>query len=147
MVRWFYHEKIHLPNGLTFISAMVFYRSLSGCSQTQNPDRQAQTLAIDQFITAWHEAAANSEHADYIGAMADNGIYIGTDATEYWTKIGFDKWSKPYFDQHRGWKFGKLSRNIYLSKSGDLAWFDELLSTSMGVCRGSGVLEQEAGKW
>ena len=32
-----------------------------------------------------------------------------------------------------------LERHIYTSKSGDFIWFDELLDTWMGACRGSGV--------
>ncbi|MBT8294049.1 MAG: nuclear transport factor 2 family protein, partial [Eudoraea sp.] len=31
--------------------------------------------------------------------------------------------------------------------SGNFAWFDELLDTRMEICRGSGVLSKENGKW
>ena len=31
--------------------------------------------------------------------------------------------------------------------NGKMVWFDELLSTQMKICRGSGVLVQENGQW
>jgi hypothetical protein len=102
---------------------------------------------LNKFISQWHESAATSNHAAYIGAMAGDGIYIGTDATEYWTTNEFSSWSKPYFDQKKGWNLKKVNRHIYLSESGEFAWFDELLDTGMGLCRGSGVLQMKDGRW
>ena len=75
------------------------------------------------------------------------GRGIGTDATEHWDKASFKIWAKPYFDRKRTWNFKSVQRNIFLSKSGDLAWFDELLSTQMKICRGSGVLVKKGGVW
>ncbi len=40
-----------------------------------------------------------------------------------------------------------MKRNIYFSKDGKLAWFDELLDTQMKICRGSGVVEKINGNW
>lgn len=48
--------------------------------------------------------------------------------------------AKPYFDKGKAWSFTALERHIYLSKDQKTAWFDELLSTQMKICRGSGVL-------
>lgn len=79
--------------------------------------------------------------------MAGDGIYIGTDATEYWTTSAFSDWSKPYFDQKKGWNLVSLNRHIYLGKNNETAWFDELLDTGMGLCRGSGVLQKHEGEW
>lgn len=75
--------------------------------------------------------------------MADDAIYIGADKTELWSKEQFQAFAKPYFDAGKAWSFKVVSRNIYFSKTGDVAWFDELLNTWMGVCRGSGVLEKK----
>ncbi|WP_317127576.1 nuclear transport factor 2 family protein [Chryseobacterium sp. CH1] len=47
----------------------------------------------------------------------------------------------------RTWNFTALKRNIYFSKDGKLAWFDELLDTQMKICRGSGVVEKINGQW
>ena len=43
--------------------------------------------------------------------------------------------------------FKTLERNIYISKNKGLVWFDELLNTWMGTCRGSGVIEKNQNQW
>ena len=102
---------------------------------------------IGRILDQWHRNAARADHDAYIGQMDANGVYIGTDASEYWTTAEFSAWSKPYFDQKKSWDFLAVNRNIYLSDDRKTAWFDELLSTKMGLCRGSGVLKLEKGKW
>ena len=56
-------------------------------------------------------------------------------------------WAKPYFDKKSTWNFKALKRNVYFSKDGKIAWFDELLDTQMKICRGSGVVEKINGQW
>ena len=36
---------------------------------------------------------------------------------------------------------------MYLNKSENLAWFDELLDTQMEICRGSGIMELTNDGW
>lgn len=79
--------------------------------------------------------------------MTQDGVFLGTDATENWQNEDFRAFSKPYFDKGKAWSFSTLERNIYTKANSDLAWFDELLSTQMGICRGSGVMEKVDGKW
>jgi beta-lactamase class D len=79
--------------------------------------------------------------------MNHDGVFIGTDATEYWNTAEFSAWCKPYFDRKKNWNFKGLSRNIYTGDNGMTAWFDELLDTQMGICRGSGTLVKVDGKW
>ena len=102
---------------------------------------------LEQMLDAWHKAAAEANFEDYFGAMAEESIFVGTDATENWNKNEFMAYSKPYFDRGRAWSFTAIQRNLYLAGSGGMAWFDELLSTQMGICRGSGVLEKIGGEW
>ena len=59
----------------------------------------------------------------------------------------FKEFSKPYFDKGKAWNFTALDRNIYLGEYQDVAWFDELLDTQMGICRGSGVLVKDSLNW
>ncbi len=42
---------------------------------------------LNRFIDQWHHDAAGCNHEAYIGAMADSGVFIGTDATERWTYV------------------------------------------------------------
>lgn len=102
---------------------------------------------INIFLNDWHSAAAKADYNGYFGKIAADGRYIGTDAAENWDKKAFEAFSKPYFDKGKAWDFKAMERNIYFSKDGKVAWFDELLDTWMGACRGSGVLEKDGKKW
>ena len=111
-------------------------------SQAQTPKEQ-----ITKVLDNWHLAAANAKFDDYISAMTDDAIYLGTAATENWTKPQFMAFAKPYFDKGKAWSFLALERNIYVSKDQKTAWFDELLNTQMKICRGSGVLIKVRKQW
>ena len=105
-------------------------------SNAQN-DLKAQ---INNTLDAWHKAAAEANYNNYFDALTDDAIFIGTDATENWTKPAFQAFAKPYFDKGKAWSFTALERHIYISEDKKTAWFDELLDTQMKICRGSGVL-------
>jgi hypothetical protein len=102
---------------------------------------------INVMLDAWHKAAADANQQVYFDGIAENGIYIGTDATEIWTKQEFFEWSKPYFEKGKAWSFKAIKRNIYLSEERSFSWFDELLQFTGGVFRGSGVLIKKDGEW
>lgn len=102
---------------------------------------------INQTIDAWHKAAGEVKFDAYFSALADDAIYIGTDATENWTKKEFQIWAKPFFDKGTTWNFKALERHIFFDKSRKTAWFDELLDTQMKICRGSGVLVKVGKEW
>nr|WP_291130152.1 nuclear transport factor 2 family protein [Flavobacterium sp. UBA7682] len=102
---------------------------------------------INKVLDAWHKAAAEANFKDYFDAMAEESIFIGTDATENWNKTDFKAFAKPYFDKGKAWNFTALERNIYFSNDKKTAWFDELLDTQMKICRGSGVLVLVNGQW
>lgn len=102
---------------------------------------------ISQVLDQWHHAAAEANFKEYFSLMTKDGVFIGTDATENWQNKEFKKFAKPHFDNGKAWSFGTLERNIYTSKNTKIAWFDELLSTHMGICRGSGVLEETEDGW
>lgn len=106
-------------------------------------------LSVDEVLDDWHAAAAESDHDRYMGYFYDDeSIFMGTDATERWTAEEFGPWSKPYFDEGRGWKFTPVDRWVYYSEDGNTAWFDETLDTPhMGPCRGSGVLIKTEEGW
>jgi hypothetical protein len=118
-------------------------------NKTTPPSFSTSTLSneIDLLLNNWHKAAATADEKIFFGSMDSSAIYLGTDKTEYWTKQEFEKWSKKYFDQDKAWDFTPHDRHIYFSKDLQYAWFDELLDTWMGACRGSGVLSKEKGQW
>ncbi len=102
---------------------------------------------VHKVLDNWHKAAANANYENYFNAMDTVSVFVGTDAKEVWSKKEFQDFSKPYFDKGKAWRFKAVARNIYVHHSGEIAWFDELLDTWMGVCRGSGVLEKVADDW
>ena len=73
---------------------------------------------INQTLDTWHKAAGEVKFDAYFDVLADDAIYIGTDATENWTKKEFAVWAKPYFDKGTTWNFKALERNIFFDKSG-----------------------------
>ncbi|MFN8273686.1 MAG: nuclear transport factor 2 family protein [Flavobacteriaceae bacterium] len=117
------------------------------CSGSMLWAQNKTTIEIDALLNQWHKDAAVADAEAYFGAMADDGIFIGTDATENWNKKQFQAFAKPYFDKGKAWDFKPFERHIYLSADGKTAWFDELLDTWMKICRGSGVLQKEGNAW
>ncbi|WP_081210412.1 nuclear transport factor 2 family protein [Salegentibacter sediminis] len=110
---------------------------------SQEASEEKVTTLIDQ----WHKAAAEADFEQYFSLMTEDGVFIGTDATENWQNDDFRKFSKPYFDRGKAWSFTPLERHIYFNKNKSVAWFDELLDTQMGICRGSGVLQKTETGW
>lgn len=102
---------------------------------------------INYMLDNWHAAASKADSAGYFGLMTPTSIYVGTDATEVWTKSEFIGFAAPYFKKGKAWDFRKISRNIYSDDYSTKVWFDEMLDTWMGPCRGSGVVVKTDEGW
>lgn len=102
---------------------------------------------IGKILDNWHKAAAKANFNDYFDDLTDDSVYMGTDATERWSKTDFQAFAKPYFDKGKAWSFTAMKRNVSFSDDKKLVWFDELLDTQMKICRGSGVLVKIDGQW
>jgi hypothetical protein len=128
-----------------FFCAFIFSNSLSAQKKGfyENVQKKNSSKVLDDL----NAFAAAADYKNYFDLYAEESTFIGTDATEVWTKKEFMVWAKPYFNKGKAWNFTSLKRNIYFSKDGNYAWFDELLDTQMKICRGSGVLEKIGGKW
>lgn len=120
-----------------------------GCNKKKEGliDKAFIKTAVNKMLTDWHKAASEADYKRYFSKMDSLSVFIGTDASENWNKAEFEKYSKPHFDNGKAWSFTTLERNIFVSKTGDFVWFDELLKTQMGTCRGSGVLEKTNQNW
>ena len=126
-----------------YLLFILFLHSISGQSQI----KEKETININHIIDSWHTAAAKADFVTYFNLMSDQAIFIGTDATENWTKNEFQAYAKPHFDKGKAWSFKSLQRNIYFSADKKTIWFDELLDTQMKICRGSGVLIKVKNEW
>ena len=103
---------------------------------------------INAFVDAWHDAAARADDDAYFGAMTEDCVFIGTDATERWTRDQLRSWSEQFFERESAWVFVPKQRNITLSAVNDFAWFDERLdSPHMGEVRGTGVVTKTNDGW
>jgi ketosteroid isomerase-like protein len=118
---------------------------ICGCLGLQA--QQSQSNAVHQVLDNWHKAAAEADYQTYFGLMGKQSVFIGTDAMENWQREAFEAFSRPYFEQGKAWAFQARERNIYFAEDATIAWFDELLDTWMGTCRGSGVLEKNGDSW
>ena len=125
--------------------ALIFLMLMSCTLISQNDTKTKNS--IYKIIDTWHEAAANADFDSYFNLMTEDAVFIGTDATENWQLEEFKEFSKPYFDKGKAWSFTSLERNIYLNSNKNLAWFDEILDTQMGLCRGSGVVVLTENGW
>ena len=123
----------------------LFGFSLLSAQSTKAFEKEKSEISI--MLDGFNASAAKADYTTYFNYFADESTFVGTDATEIWDKKAFMVWAKPYFDKKKTWNFTALKRNIYFSKDGKLAWFDELLDTQMKICRGSGVVEKINGSW
>lgn len=121
----------------------LFLMGILGLTGFQQPSK-----AIEAVLDDWHQAAAVTDEKRYFDHIADAGVFMGTDATERWTKQAFREFAHPYFAKGKAWNFKATKRFVTPAADGKTAWFDELLDTEkMGVCRGSGVMIVEGGRW
>jgi hypothetical protein len=138
---------IKKKNALLVVALVSLFGIISFAFKNPAQSPKDDKKNIGALLDEWHKAAATANYNNYFRLMADNAIFIGTDATENWNKKNFMIWAKPYFDRGRAWSFTSLERNIYFDKTGNTAWFDELLNTQMKICRGSGVVTREGKTW
>jgi len=123
---------------------IIFSILVSSCNKSAAKKEVEKSFLIEQqlnkFLDEWHESAADADFDGYFNKIAPNGVYVGTDEEEVWSKTEFADFSKPFFDKGRAWDFTAIDRNIYRDENGSHIWFNETLNTWMGVCRGSGII-------
>ena len=130
-----------------FIFILVLFACENKKTNAENVKGTSEKEAVNTLLDAWHKSASEAEYDSYFKSMAKASVFIGTDASENWNKKDFKAFSKPFFDRGEAWDFKPLERNVYIAADAKTAWFDELLDTWMGVCRGSGVLVKTEDGW
>jgi len=121
---------------------------LSRNALAQSTDAIFATGTVGGIIDAWHAAAAAADEEKYFSFFTPDAVFLGTDATERWTRDEFRKFAHPYFAKGKAWSFKSVSRWISFAPDHTVAWFDEMLDTpNLGPCRGSGVLLATRSGW
>ena len=122
---------------LAVMSGSIFADTLSA-------DQSAKVKSIGEVLDKFHEAAATGDWVTYFDLMSDDAVFIGTDASERWTKPVFQVYAR----DTTGWVYSPKTRNINLTPSGVSAWFDEILiSKNYGTSRGTGILIHSDAGW
>lgn len=114
-------------------------------AQELTPDQKIINNKLDDF----HDAAKNADKKRYLDHFTKDAVYIGTDEWERWPLIpDFTDYVNQRF-ANGGWSYHSTNRNIYVSDSGNFAWFDEVMvsNNSGNRFRASGVLRKEYGVW
>lgn len=125
----------------SILLAFIFFSCSKKSSDVIIDEDLQLHMDAGEFLDNWHQAAADADFDEYFNVIASDGVYVGTDKSEVWNKEEFAEFSKPFFDKGRAWDFEAIERNMYVGKDENYIWFNEILDTWMGVCRGSGVIE------
>lgn len=136
-----------MKNYLILLLGSILFMSCKPSEDIKLQNTSNISSIIDSLLSSWHRAAANADLETYFEFMDSVSVYLGTDASENWSKDEFHDFCKPYFERKTTWNFTAIERNIFIGKNAETAWFDEVLDTHMGLCRGSGVLEMNKKEW
>ena len=114
-------------------------------SVTPNEDAVREVEAV---LTDFHAAAAEPDPDRYLGYMAPDGVFLGTDATERWTYDAYVELVRPLLEQGVQIVNRPVEQNVFVSEDGKLAWFDETLEKpKYGEMRATGVLRNTDDGW
>ena len=79
------------------LAVLILTLVLPACQTTQ-PQSSALS-AINNTLDAFHTAASEADEDTYFALLADNAVFLGTDASERWTKPQFQEWAAQYFER------------------------------------------------
>lgn len=117
---------------------------LAGFALAGTPDPQP----VHEVLDALHMAAATADAETYFGLFHEDGIFVGTDATERWTMTEFKAFAEPHFETAPAWAYTPVAREVHFGPKGRVAWFHETVRHDRyGDVRGSGVLTRHGPDW
>lgn len=122
----------------------------SGCAIERGASWEAfdQRPVVHAVIDGWHTAAASGDFGGYFSRMTGDAVFLGTDATERWTRAEFEDFARPYFDGVEAWTYRPRDRFLMFDGDGRTGWFDELLDHDRyGELRGTGVVRRTHEGW
>lgn len=135
-------------NFLSALLVLACYQAPLLGSENRNSPLESSERAVNAVLDDFHKAASVADEERYFGALSESAVFLGTDASERWTKNEFREFVHPYFSRGQGWTYEPIERHVTLSDDGTVAWFDEHLeNSSYGTCRGTGALQFVDGVW
>lgn len=124
---------------------------VAGCAST--PLRHSiiddfEKVTVNGVLTSWHLAADQGLYEFYFDQMTDDAVFLGTDASERWTKEDFMGYAREPFSDGNGWTYTQIESHIMLDADGSTAWADEILENEKyGILRGTSVLRKVNDRW
>ena len=116
-----------------------------GGALTQDEDAAGE---IVEMLTDFHAAAAEGDADRYLGYMAPDGVFFGTDPAERWSREELEALVRPALEGGAKIVNVPVEQNVHVSADGDLAWFHERLEKPRyGEMRATGVLRRTDGGW
>lgn len=132
-----------------FLFVLLLFTNISFSQSVESLNNKQKKTTIHQLnalLNEWHGLAAVGD-STYFDFFSDASFYLGTDPKEVWSLKEFKAFALPHFRRGSAWAFKTKDRNMHLGDYGNYAWFDEILDTWMGLCRGTGVLEKQYDGW
>ncbi|MFG0258544.1 MAG: nuclear transport factor 2 family protein [Phycisphaerales bacterium JB043] len=135
----------------------VAFLVLTGCSVQHGTrfdvahaesDGEARA-SIDLMLDDFHDAASDADFDRYFSHFAPEGYFLGTDASERWSRAMFERYTRARFETGTGWTYAPRTREVVIDLERGYAWFDELLDNERyGTSRGTGTLSRDThGAW
>ena len=81
-----------------------------------NDDASIVTV-LDDF----HDAAARADEPRYFDHFADDGVFLGTDATERWDVNAFRAYAHPHFAKGKAWDMHAVRRHVTVLPAANVA--------------------------
>lgn len=124
---------------------------LASCASTPartNREQRVDRESVGMVLDAWHADASAGNFDSYFDAMTDDGVFLGTDATERWDKEQFMGYAREPFSDGSGWTYLPTDRFVAFDDDRSTAWVDELLTNAKyGTLRGTAVLRRVGDDW
>ena len=103
---------------------------------------ESDSQAVNALLNQLHESATAADWSTYFSLYHPQAVFLGTDASERWDMVEFERYAKPT----KGWRYDVKSR--HLLQIDDTVVFDEqLYSPAYGVSRGTGALVNTDEGW
>ncbi len=120
----------------------------SGSSPGENAGETADDPAASagRLLHDLHHAATVADAERFFASFDPEAMIFGS--TARLTLARFRALREPYFARGQGLPSTPIEHQVYLSTSGDLAWFEELVEVFQhDRLRGTGVLRRVDGAW
>lgn len=106
------------------------------------------TTAACETLDAFHAAAARADADAYVALLADDFVFLGTDASERWERAAFEAYARARFAARNGWSYAVVERRSSVLADGVVAFDEDLRHGALGACRSTGVVVLAgAGAW